>query len=173
MAADGCCCRWRPCCLTSGNICAAEKLQHPLGYREPRGTVVQCDPIQVQLISTVRIAVVGNPVHPLPNLMIISLLKVHWKKTVSESHLLENTVSFLFPQGRQIALWSMTNRKHQSLLRAKSLWPDAIFLLSSIRRTQTSALLPLYFKNSKDTVTSEMSHQAIRIRVYGKDPKQR
>lgn len=99
MAADGCC-RWRRCCLTSGNICAAKELQHPLGYREPRGTVVQCDPMQVQVISTVRIAVVGKPVHPLPNLMIILLLKVHWKKTVSESHLLKNSVSFLFPQGR-------------------------------------------------------------------------
>lgn len=62
--------------------------------------IVQCDLMQVQVISTVRIAVVGKPVHALPNRMIISLLKVLWKKRVSESHLWKNTVSFLFPQGR-------------------------------------------------------------------------
>lgn len=71
VAADGCCCCWRRCCLTLGNICAAEELEHPSGSREPRGTVVQCDPIQAQVISTVTIAVVGKPVHPLPNPIII------------------------------------------------------------------------------------------------------
>lgn len=47
--------------------------------------IVQCDLMQVQVISTVRIAVVGKPVHPLPNRMIISLLKVRWKKRVSHT----------------------------------------------------------------------------------------
>lgn len=85
MAADGCCCRWRRCCLTSGYVCAAEELEHPSGYREPHGTVVQCDPAQVEVISAAIIAVVGKQVHPLPNLMIISPVKVCSRKMVSHT----------------------------------------------------------------------------------------
>lgn len=113
VAADGCCCSWRQCCLTSGNRCAAGELQHPSGHREPRGTAIQCDPTQAQVINTAGTAAVGKPVHPVPNLMMILPLKIHWEKAVSESHLLENTVSFLFPQGKlHIDQWQIRNISH-------------------------------------------------------------
>lgn len=61
-------------------VYAVEEPEHPLGYREPRGTNIQCDPAQVEVISAAIIAVVRKPVHPSLNLRIILLLKVCWRK---------------------------------------------------------------------------------------------
>lgn len=144
MAADGCCCS-----LTSGNICAAKELQHPSGCKEPCGTVTDCDLIQVQVISTVR-TVVRKPAHPLPNLRIISLLKVHWKKTVSEfTPIGKSCVIVISP--RKINYASINVQSETSVtFESKTFvirWLS--FILSCVKWTQTSALLPYISKPVK------------------------
>lgn len=168
MAVDGCRCCWRRCCLTSDKIYAAKKLQHPSGYREPCGIVVHCDPIKVQAISTVKIAVVGKPVHP----------SAKADRNFASKSSLEEKGEWVKPVGKYCGLlisprkinctWPTRSISHFC---EQKLWPDAVFM-SSVRWTQSSALLSSYLKKSKDRAASEVSHQAIRIRVCGKDPKE-